>query len=179
MARCLVSLFEPTVDLAFSLRTGPEEHLASVIARALTLLASERPVTPARLTAPEPPPLSGEPRTEEAHSVKLFGRHVLLHKKQDVLACVLIELSLRNSEFLARLGTERGRTRRYVAKSREALYPGSPHLAKYARDLGDGWWMATNFSERDIDRAIRKACEVAGVVYGADVSIKFGSATAV
>jgi hypothetical protein len=53
------------------------------------------------------------------------------------------------------------------------LYPGRPHLAKYARNIGNGWWMATNFSERDIARAAHSACRIAGVTYGKDVVVEW------
>jgi hypothetical protein len=176
MTRCLISVSEATLALAVSLRVGGEERLDSVIQRALAALNCEQhPGSPK--TADEIAPV---PRDEPSaitnsamHSVTLFGNTTSLSTKQDVLTAVLCALSQRDQKFLERFAGERGRTRRFVSRSREALYPGSPHLASYARQLAGGWWMATNFSERDIERAVTRACEVAGVSYGRDVSIVF------
>ena len=172
MASCLVSIQESTLALSVSLRTDPDEQLDSVIGRALNLLAS----TPCAVPQGQSPSTFssfGKTRNRVAHSILIFGRKTVLSKKRDVLATLLGELSRRDSQFLARFANERGRSRRFVATSQEALYPGSPHLAKYSLAIGDGWWMATNCSERDIDRAAKRACEVAGVRYGEDVAIDF------
>jgi hypothetical protein len=176
MTRCLISVTEETMALAVSLRIGLDEQLDSVIRRALTAVISEPRPTSHRPPPSTPRALGCEPSASinsAPHSVTLFGRTTSLPTKQDVLATVLGELSQRDPSFLERFGAERGRTRRFVSRSREALYPGSPHLATYARQLAGGWWMATNFSERDIERAVTRACDVAGVGYGQDVSIIF------
>lgn len=177
MTRCLISVSEATVALAVSLRTGLDERLDSVIQRALTALVSEQRPSSPKINSPTTPALRGGPSAmtnAAAQSVTLFGRTTSLRTKQDVLAAVLSELSQRDPNFLERFAAERGRTRRFVSRSREALYPGSPHLATYARQLAGGWWMATNFSARDIERVVTRACDAAGVEYGRDVSIFFG-----
>jgi hypothetical protein len=172
MARCLVSFSEATVALIVSLRRGPDESLEAVVHRALDVLAA---APPSLLPLAPISMLSNDGIIGRRHSVTLFGQTVAVRTKQDVLATVLSALQRRDRGFLARFASERGRTRRFVARSREALYPGSSHLARYARDIGDGWWMATNFSERDVERAITKACAVAGAGYGTDVVIAFDS----
>ena len=160
MPRCLISLSESTVAFIVSLRSQPDESLDSVVYRALDKLASvpskDVPTSAAQIVVPR-----REAGREATQSVTLFGDKMPVRTKKDALAAVLDALSRRDAGFRRRFSFEQGRTRRFVARSREALYPGSPHLAKYARDIGHGWWMATNFSERDIARAARKACAAA------------------
>jgi predicted type IV restriction endonuclease len=67
-----------------------------------------------------------------------------------------------------------GRKRRYLARTREELYPGSPHLVANAHQIGVGWWCDPHASEAGIARRIGMACEVAGVRYGEDLTINLG-----
>ena len=174
MARCLVSFSEATVALIVSLQSGPNESFEAVVHRALDALAA---VPSLPLTAAPISKSTDNGAIDGRHSVTIFEKTFAVRTKQDVLAAVLNALQRRDRGFLGRFADERGRTRRFVARSREALYPGSSHLAGYARDIGDGWWMATNFSERDIERAITKACATAGAGYGTDVVICFDKKT--
>jgi hypothetical protein len=129
MARCLVSFSEATVALIVSSRNGPDESLEAVVRRALTVLAAAPPLT-SSLTAAPSSTLRNDGVAGGRHSVTLFGKTIAVRTKQDVLATVLNVLSRRDGDFLPRFANERGRTRRFVARSREALYPGSSHLAK-------------------------------------------------
>jgi hypothetical protein len=70
--------------------------------------------------------------------------------------------------------TKHGRKRRYLARTKEELYPGSPHLAVNAYQLRPGWWCDTHASKAGIARRIRMACDVAGVRYGEDLIVNLG-----
>ncbi len=67
-----------------------------------------------------------------------------------------------------------GRTRRYLARTREDLYPGSPHLVDNAYEVRTGWWIDTRASRAGIEKRIKMACEVAGVKYGKDLIVNLG-----
>ncbi len=55
-----------------------------------------------------------------------------------------------------------GKKRRYLAQSRNELYPDRPDLSEeYAVEIADGWWMGTNYSRRDLQKMIDLAREVA------------------
>jgi hypothetical protein len=162
MSKCLVPLSEETVGLIVNLKISAGDSLDAVIHRALSAVVEVQPTLP----KPETPLRKG-------HLVSLFGSEVQVRTIQDALATVLESLASLDTYFLPRLSLEQARTRRIVARAPEALYPGSPHLAKYARAIGEGWWMATNCSRRDVTRAVVRACDVAGVRHGSEVSIRF------
>lgn len=92
---------------------------------------------------------------------------------------VFEELAKRDPEFPERFAAlpKHGRKRRYIARTREELYPGSPHLASNALQLGSGWWVDAHASRSGIERRIKMACEVARVGYGKDLQVNLGSSS--
>ena len=94
----------------------------------------------------------------------------------EVMVGVLRRLAAEDAEFPSRyvarlryLGTKR----RYVAETREALYPGRPDLAQYSREFITGWYVGTNESNATKRRLINLASEVAGLTYGVDLRVQF------
>lgn len=104
------------------------------------------------------------------------GKHYPAQSARDVLVSVFEELSKRDPTFLERFASlpRHGRTRRYLARSPEELYPGRPDLAHESKQLNSGWWLGTNLSRASIERIIKMACEVAQIDYGRDLSIYLG-----
>ncbi len=172
MEHCLVSLSEQTIQMMLAARTHADETLDAVARRVLR----SPPHTP-RFPATRPAlDVVNQVRVGgRGHSVTIFGATFVVATKQDVLATVVRTLADCEPSFLERLSWERGRTRRYVSRSREALYQGSPHLAKCARDIGSGWWLATNVSESDIVRVVRAACRLTDLEYGRDIVLHFAN----
>jgi len=170
MAKCLVSISEETVALLVAAKRPDDANLDAVVRRILSppapLVAIPAPPPKAR-----PAPVLVEARRTGRHAVEVFGERRLVHTAQDVLITVLEVLARRDSGFLPRLAREQSRTRRVVAREREALYPGSPHLAKYARDVGGGWWVGTNVSRRDIERAVAACRRVESGLRHADIVV--------
>ena len=81
-------------------------------------------------------------------------------------------LADRDSTFLERFAAlpKHGRRRRFVARSKEELYPGREDLAQdHSHKLRPGWWIGTNYGVRQMNGIIEKACDVAGLVFGKDV----------
>ena len=64
-----------------------------------------------------------------------------------------------------------GSTRRYVATSREALFPGqmSWFAVKHSRQLVDGWYVDTNLGRERMSRILPAAVKVVGLTWGIDV----------
>ena len=105
----------------------------------------------------------------------LHGKTTPSRNAVEVLVHVLDELSKRDASFITRLASRKhGRSRRYVAGSREELYPGRPDLAEYSKQLSNGWWVGTNYSKSNITQIIQLACEVAGLRFGYDLIANLG-----
>ena len=65
----------------------------------------------------------------------------------------------------------RGASRRFVARTPAALYDKSPHLARHAEPLVDGWYFDSNLSAARVAKLARIAARLCGLHYGSDVRI--------
>ncbi len=70
--------------------------------------------------------------------------------------------------FAAQTATPR---KRLVARNREDLYIGSPHLIDSSMPLENGWWLATINNTTQIRQHIQTACQVAGVKFGSQLRL--------
>lgn len=97
---------------------------------------------------------------------------------RDVLVKVFTEFADRDPMFLERFATlpKHGRTRRYLARSRDDLYPGRPDLVRdHSYELRPGWWLGINLSRPAIERITEMVCEVAGLRFSVDLRINLGA----
>lgn len=104
----------------------------------------------------------------------LDGQFVPCRNGREVLVRVFDALAKRDSGFLERFAArpKHGRTRRYLARSPDQLYPGRPDLAReHSAQLLSGWYVGTNVSHAAIGRIIEMACEVAQVRFGKELII--------
>jgi predicted type IV restriction endonuclease len=102
------------------------------------------------------------------------GRFTPCRSGRHVLVAVFEALAKRDSTFLERFAArpKHGRTRRYLARSPEELYPGRPDLAReHSHKLLSGWHVGTNVSHAQIERIIEMACEVSRVSYGRELIV--------
>ena len=80
--------------------------------------------------------------------------------------------------FLERFKSiKHGRKRRYVADTKEGLYPGNPELAQdpaHFHCLSTGDYIGTNYSKRSIKEIIKLAAEVASIQFGVDLVVFLG-----
>lgn len=93
----------------------------------------------------------------------------------EVLVGVLRRLAAEDVEFPSRYAARLrhlGTKRRYVAGTRDALYPGRPNLAQYSREFTTGWYVGTNESNATKQRLIKLASEVIGLTYGVDLRVQ-------
>ena len=87
------------------------------------------------------------------------------------IAEILIEFQRRDHTFMSRFAPRTiGRNRRLVAQNPDDIYD-NPDLQGEVRDLGNGWWLATDTSTNTIRQSIRLACEVAGVEFGSQLTL--------
>ncbi len=107
---------------------------------------------------------------------ELYGQQRRARNARDVLIQVFREFAERDPSFLERFAAlpKHGRKRRYLARTREDLYPGSPHLVDNAYEVRPGWWIDTNVDRLGIEKRIKMGCEVAGVRYAKDLTVNLG-----
>jgi hypothetical protein len=152
-------------------RRGFSESINDILRRVLPL------VPPA---AASPAPLAGldgsvrEPgaRTRGQWRVEIAGRPTPVPNLKAAYRALLLALDERHPDFLARFAEEKGRSRRFVARTPGGLYAASPHLAKkHAEPLVEGWYFDSNLSADQAARRSRIAARLCGLRYGTDVRI--------
>ncbi|MCP5196008.1 MAG: hypothetical protein H6974_04325 [Gammaproteobacteria bacterium] len=131
---------------------------------------------PAPVLAPAARPSAAPPPIAIPNSVgyTFEGRFVPCRNGREVLVAVFEALSKRDSTFLERFAArpKHGRTRRYLARSPDELYPGRPDLAReHSFKLHSGWYVGTNVSHARIERIIEMACEVSKVRFGKELIV--------
>ncbi|MFQ5983322.1 MAG: hypothetical protein ACE5KS_08110, partial [Woeseiaceae bacterium] len=107
----------------------------------------------------------------------LQGKGYSARSARDVLVRVFSELADRDPTFLERFAAlpKHGRTRRYVSRSRDELYPGRPDLVRdFSHEVRPGWWLGVNLSRNAIERIIEMACEVAALRWRVDLTVNLG-----
>lgn len=118
---------------------------------------------------PFPPPI----HAPKQHSFTFQGRTKEFKKAVDLFENVFHTFASMDPDFCKRY-SERyyGKKLKYVARTKEELYPTDPHLRRAARHLPGGWWLGTNVSNRGkIDR-IKQACHVMGLKFGQDLVVE-------
>lgn len=106
---------------------------------------------------------------------QLQGRVYRARNAREVMMKLFEELAKRDVTFLERFAArpKHGRKRRFIARTKAELYPDRPDLGEsHSHQLSKGWWIGTNYSRENIEKIVRMACEVAGLNYGTDVTIK-------
>jgi hypothetical protein len=134
-----------------------------------TLVAGATPTRPAQATA-APPILP-----ERAIGVgggswfRLDGKLYQVRTAKEVVLGVLRELESRQPGFLERCSRNegnQGRTRSYIGRTAEELYPGRPDFAQDGDmhvQIVPGWLLMTNFSNQVKRSVLALAAQVAGV----------------
>lgn len=149
--------------------------------------ASKAPPSPVRVVSD---PVRPEPPTRPAPAIPrhaapglagvgfvLDGRSHPGRNACDVMVQVFETLTQRDPTFPERFASlpKHGRTRRYLARKAEELYPGRPDLSQeHSTKLRSGWWIGTNHSRASISRIIEMAADVVGLRFGSDLMINLG-----
>ena len=95
---------------------------------------------------------------------------------KDVLISVFEKLAERDNEFPRRFAARRhGRSRRYLAQTRQELFPHRLDFQeKYSHRTNFGWYICTSHSQASATTVIQLACEVAQLEYGKDLILNLG-----
>lgn len=105
---------------------------------------------------------------------EIHGKFFKARSVREVLINVLRELSKLDNTFLERFAAlpKHGRTRRFIAKNKNDLYPSRPDLvADYSEKIDQLFWVGTNVGKQQTENIIRLACEVSNLVYGKDIKL--------
>ena len=95
---------------------------------------------------------------------------------KEIVIKLLKELSKADKKFLDRYIAlpKHGRTRRFVAKDKNELYPSRPDLVKDHSDhIERGYWVGTNVGKQQALKIIKLACQVSDLTYGKQVKVFF------
>lgn len=107
-------------------------------------------------------------------SFALFGKTHPANSLKDGYKKILRELVKRDSGFAPRLAEVKTPARRLIARTPEALYMSSPHLAKdFAERLDDAWWVDLNLSTQQVRRRVEITCNIANIEMGRDLEFPF------
>lgn len=168
----LVELLSEKVEDLCGVKPDPDAVAAFLHNQDLS--RSDMPRTTARPKIMRPPESS-----TTSHNVsttigyELYGQRYQGRSARDILIQVFKEFAERDPTFLERFAAlpKHGRKRRYLARTSEELYPGSPQLVDNAHEVRPGWWIDTHASKAGIETRIKMACEVARVKYGNDLQV--------
>ena len=107
---------------------------------------------------------------------QLLGRRQTCSNATSVMRELFEALYEKDSTFPDRFAARKhGTKRRYLAKSKEELYPGRPDLSEtHSIQLKFGWFLGTNYNKSSIEKIIRLACEVASLQFGENVIVNLG-----
>ncbi|MBK7490673.1 MAG: hypothetical protein KBF68_01060 [Nitrosomonas sp.] len=119
------------------------------------------------------------PRSVKPSSIgfMLNGKFFSARNALGVLEGFFEEINKHDATFLERFALlpKHGRTRRYLAKNPDDLYPGRPDLVRdHSTQLTSGWWLSTNHSRTTIKRIIEMASGVANLKFEKDIQINIG-----
>jgi hypothetical protein len=136
-----------------------------------------RLLLPARMPGPRPEPVratgaaSAQPRRRGLWSIEIGGRQIAAANLKDAYWLLLATLHRAHPGFLEAFAEERTFGRKFVARAPAELYDRSPHLARHAQPLGDGWYFDSNLSAAQVAKRARIAARLCGLFYGPDVRI--------
>jgi len=175
----LVELLASAVESKAGIRPDNDD-----VAEFLAALDKPLPVGVPRSNASQPTSPRGQRiapqraagETSRSGQLILRGKVYPYRNAKDAMVVVLRELAKDDPSFLQRCSQHpdaRGRTRRYIARTTEELYPNRPDLREYHRTLPGGWLVSTNLNNQLKKTIIRLAAEVAGLTFGEDVIVEF------
>lgn len=168
----LLDLFLEEVGNETGVRPEPESAAKFIRCQAQAAVASQGQPKRRRTTRRKVAPIPDPRGSDDPPSLTFRGETQTFKSGAQVLAAVFERFASLDSDFCRRYSEQhRGKVRRYVARSRELLYPGRHRPASASHRLPGGWWLATHCSNPGKVKRIQKACEVAGFQFGRDLIV--------
>ena len=148
-------------DVEAFLRNHSRAHLAT----------PPEPPEPIQPKTPVNPPIEPPTRKSKIVGFILKGNRVEPGTAIGTLAKILTTFDREDLQFMEHLAARTAsKNRNLVARNYADLYK-KPHLSKYSKDLGNGWWLGTNLSTTKIKGHIETACRVAGIGFGTQLEL--------
>ena len=148
----------------------------NAILREVFDLKPPSPSGPTHPPSPDPPPdPSPHPVPKpSAYVIDLLGDTIEERFLIEAYRHCLLKLADLDPGFLERLSEVTTSARRIVSRNPTDLYRKSPHLAEEcAKLLKSPWWFDTNLSWPQCKNRLKSACDVADILYGVDLVIRF------
>jgi hypothetical protein len=136
--------------------------------------STEAPGINRPVTSPNPPKVPI--RLPGETGFILLGQTYRCSTIKDVLISVFEKLAERDEEFPRRFADRpHGTKRRYLAQSRQELFPDRPDLQEeFSYRTSFGWYIGTHHGRGSATRVIHLACEVAQLEYDQDLILNLG-----
>ena len=151
-------------------RRSFSESVNDILRRILPLVPLA--AAPAAPSCDAAAPAAPGTRSRGQWTVEIQGQRIPAPNLKSAYRTLLEALSERFPDFLTDFSREKGRSRRFVARSPGDLYGASPHLArKHAEPLHDGWYFDTNLSEAQVVSRARIAARLCKLHYGVDLRL--------
>lgn len=127
-------------------------------------------------SAPATPQVAVLSTTDTGMGFTLHGRRYSCGKLADILVEAFERLAENDPTFPERLAARKhGKKWRYIARTREELYPGQADFCeKFATGSRFGWFIGTYPSRPQVTRVVKMECEVAGLKFGSDFILHLG-----
>jgi hypothetical protein len=175
----LVELLASAVELKAGVRPDADEVAEFLAALGKPVIVGTLRSKP--LNSPPAPPSAASQSTPRVRppargTLLLQGKAYPYTNAKDAMVTVLRELAKSDPSFLERCSRHpdaKGRTRRYIARTPEELYPGREDLRDMREPLPGGWLVMTNLNNVLKKTIIKLAAEVAGLTFGKDVIVDF------
>ena len=105
----------------------------------------------------------------------LGGQRYQCERLADLLVAVFEQLAKNDPTFPERLAARKhGNKWRYIARTREELYPGQADFCEKHATERFGWFIGTYPSRPKVKRIVEMECEVAGLKFGSDLILHLG-----
>jgi len=109
---------------------------------------------------------------------ELKGKEHSVDSARDVLIGVFEVVNTLDESIVARFASlpKHGRRRRFVAMTKDDLYPGRLDLCeKHSHQLSNGYWVGTNYSRTQIRQILQMVCETADLEWNKDLKVYLGT----
>jgi hypothetical protein len=126
------------------------------------------------LDVPAPVPATPPPTRSPQSGYRLFGQDFPTRFAKETLVGLLRQFAELEPKFPARFQEAArgiGRSRRYVGRTPQDVYPMKPGLWKHTEPFAPGWLVGTNESDLKKRELLKLACQVMGLRFGRDVQV--------